>query len=59
MMSKKAMFEYAKTAALAEQRILELLDGALREDFADRRSKVDLQKSARPRQGHQSSGRFN
>lgn len=58
MMSKKTIFEYAKSAALAEQRILELLDCALREDFTNRSSIVDRQKNARQRPGHQSSGGF-
>ena len=55
-MSKKTIFDYAKSAAQAEQRILELLDSALRDDFAEDRSDADLQDSARSRQGHGSSG---
>lgn len=56
-MSRKTIFDYAKTAAQAEIRILELLDGALRDDdLAENRSDVDLQKSAHPCQGKETSG---
>lgn len=55
-MSKKTIFDYAKMAAQAEQRILELLDGALRDDFAAERSEKDLQTRAHPRRGQEPSG---
>jgi hypothetical protein len=55
-MSKKTVFHYARLAAQAEQRILEMLDSALRDRPADERSAADLRKSARPRQGQDSSG---
>lgn len=54
-MSKKSIFDYAKAAAQAELKIIELLDGALRDEFAHAPSE-DVQKSARPRQGQRSSG---
>jgi len=55
-MSQKTVFHHARLAAQAEQRIIELLDSALRDKPADDRSKVDLQKSAPARQGQDSSG---
>ena len=55
-MSTKTIFDSARFAAQAEQRILDLLDSALREDYAVDRSDVDLQDSAQARQGQDSSG---
>jgi len=55
-MSSQTVFQYARLAAEAEQRILELLDSVLRDQPADERSEEDLQKSAPPRQGQGSSG---
>jgi len=55
-MSRKNIFEYARLAAEAEKRILELLDAALQEEPARRRSERGLRKNARPRQGEDSSG---
>ena len=55
-MSTKTIFDYARLAAQAEQRILDLLDSALREEYAADRSDVDLHDSAQPRQGQDSSG---
>lgn len=50
-MSKDTIVDFARNAAQAEQRIVDLLDKLSREDLADTRSEVDLPKSARPRQG--------
>jgi hypothetical protein len=55
-MSQKTIFHYARLAAQAEERILELLDNALRGQPARERSEADLRKSAQPRQGQDSSG---
>ena len=55
-MSKNTIFHYARKAAQAEQKIIELLDKSLQDDLAEAASDVDLQESARPRQGSQSSG---
>ncbi|MCX8052786.1 MAG: hypothetical protein N3B12_03175 [Armatimonadetes bacterium] len=55
-MSYKSTFHYARLAAQAEQRILATLDAILREQPAQERSKTDLRKSARSRQGQDSSG---
>ena len=55
-MSKRTIFDYARVAAQAELRILQLLDSSLRDDFAEARSNLDLQKTARSRQGQVSSG---
>jgi hypothetical protein len=57
--SRNGILNYARMAALAEERILELLDKSLRDDLAEPRSKVDLQKCAQPRQGSSSSGQLN
>jgi|GEM_PF-1388571 len=56
-MSRKTIFDYARAAAQAEQRIIEMMDSALREGLAEvDRSDVDLPRSAQPRQGHETSG---
>jgi hypothetical protein len=56
-MSRKTIFDYARAAAQAEQRIIEMMDSALREGLAEvDRSYVDLPRSAQPRQGHETSG---
>jgi hypothetical protein len=55
--SNNTIFNYARVAAQAEQRLLELLDGALRDDLAEEdSSEVDLRSNAQPRQGQDSSG---
>ena len=48
--------DFDRRAARAEQRILELLDAALRDEPAYSRSKIGLPKSARSRRGEKSSG---
>jgi hypothetical protein len=59
MLSRK-FTDYAKHAAAVEQRVMQLLDGALREGGATvDNSQLDLQKSAPTRRGYKSSGRFN
>ncbi len=55
-MKKQSIFEYARSAAQAEQKILELLDGALKDDLAEEHSDADIQMSARTRQGQKPSG---
>lgn len=55
-MSKNTIFHYARKAAQAEQKIIELLDKSLRDDLVEAPADVDLQKPARPRQGSKSSG---
>jgi len=56
-MSAKTIFDYARAAAQAEQRLIELLDTALQDDIeVEERSKADLRNSAQPRQGQESSG---
>jgi len=55
-MSKITIFEYARRAAMAEQRILELLDHALHDDIASESSNMDLQKPAQTRRGQKPSG---
>jgi len=54
-MSNKSILDYARSAALAEHRILELLDSALHDDLDDR-SEAHLRSSAPPHQGQDSSG---
>jgi len=49
--SKSTIFDYARKAAEAEMRIIELLDKSLSDDLIETRSNEDLQKHARPRQG--------
>lgn len=57
LMSAKTIFDYARAAAQAEQRLIELLDTALQDDIeVEERSKADLRNSAQPRQGQESSG---
>ena len=55
-MSKRTIFDYARLAAQAEQRILDLLDCALCDELAQDGSETDLRDSAQPRQGQDSSG---
>ncbi len=55
-MSKNTIFHYARKAAQAEQKIIELLDKSLRDDLVEARCEADLQKPARARQGSDSSG---
>ncbi len=55
-MSHKTVFHYARLAAQAEARILELLDNALQDKPRQVRSESDLRKIARPRRGQVSSG---
>jgi hypothetical protein len=54
-MGKMTIFDYARMAAVAEQRIIEFFDGALRGGLADRAEK-DLPDRAQARQGEESSG---
>ncbi len=56
MMSQKTTINYAVVAAQAEQRILDLLEIALRDELVVERSKVDLRTTAQPHQGQDSSG---
>jgi len=55
-MGHKTIFDYAKMAAQAEQRVLQLLDCALHDRVIEDRSAMDLRKTAQPRQGQESSG---
>ena len=54
--SKKSISHYARKAARAEQKIIELLDRSLQDDLVEAPPDLDLQKTARSRQGPQSSG---
>jgi len=55
-MSPDTIFDYAKVAAQAEQKLLELLDCPPHGDLAEESSDVDLRSNAQPRQGQDSSG---
>ncbi len=56
-MSAKTIFDYARAAAQAEQRLIELLDTALQDGLeVEECSEADLRNSAQPRQGQESSG---
>lgn len=59
MSTEHNIFDYARMAAQAEQRILDLLDKSLHDDLVDARLEMDLQESARSRQGSESSGQLN
>lgn len=54
-MGDMTIFDYARMAKQAEEHILELFEGSLRADEADRQD-VDLPDSAPSRQGEDSSG---
>jgi len=54
--TKNSIFDYARVAARAEQRIVELLDKSLEDELPDSDPDADLQQSARPRQGPDPSG---
>lgn len=54
--SKFSIFEYARKASEAEQKIIDLLDRSFSDDLTDDRSDVDLQESAHQRQGQKPSG---
>jgi len=53
---KTTIWEYARMAARAEERILELLDKSLHQDLAETRANHDVRTTARLRQGSRSSG---
>lgn len=52
----KTLRNYAKAVALAERRLMELLDDALRDDFAGSFPDKDVRNIARMRQGPPASG---
>lgn len=51
-MSRNTIFDYARMAARAEHKIIELLDRSLQNDLAEAASDTDLPQSARSRQGN-------
>lgn len=51
LVSKNTVFDYARMAARAEQKIIEMLDRSLQKDLAEAPIYADLPQSAQPRQG--------